>query len=145
MIRGSCLCGDVQFELTRVTGPFELCHCSRCRCLSGSAFLAQVGVRREDFRWISGRDSVGSFEAPLLHEPPAYRSCFCRRCGSPTPDPEGHAAWVEVPAGLLHDDPGVRPDKHIFTHLKAPWFTITDDLPQLDEEALVRWRQTSSL
>jgi hypothetical protein len=31
MIRGSCLCGGVTFEIERAVGPFELCHCSRCR------------------------------------------------------------------------------------------------------------------
>ena len=35
MIRGSCLCGGVKFEITRATGPFELCHCSRCRKANG--------------------------------------------------------------------------------------------------------------
>jgi len=136
MIRGSCLCGAVQFELTRAVGPFELCHCSRCRRVSGSAFMAAVGVRREDFRWLRGRDAIRSFDAPLLRAAPAYRSCFCQHCGSPTPDPNGTSPWFEIPAGLLADDPGVRPDKHIFTHVKAPWYTITDGLPQLDEAAL---------
>jgi hypothetical protein len=32
--------------------------------------------------------------------------------------------------GTLDDDPGVRPSIHIFTGSKAPWFDITDDLPQ---------------
>lgn len=27
MIRGSCLCAGVKFEIVRVVGPFELCHC----------------------------------------------------------------------------------------------------------------------
>ena len=39
MIRGSCLCGSVKFEIERAAGPFELCHCARCRKVSGSAYL----------------------------------------------------------------------------------------------------------
>ena len=31
------------------------------------------------------------------------------------------------------DDPGMYPGRHIFTGSKAPWFEITDDLPQNDE------------
>ena len=42
-ITGSCLCGGVRFEVDRVVGPFELCHCNRCRKVSGSAFTAMVG------------------------------------------------------------------------------------------------------
>ena len=32
--------------------------------------------------------------------------------------------------GTLDDDPGVRPVDHIFVGSKAPWYEITDDLPQ---------------
>lgn len=143
MIRGSCLCGTVQFEIDRAVGPFELCHCRRCRKVSGSAFLATVGVRREDFRWVSGRDQIKSYDAPLLHAPPAYRVCFCSACGSCVPDPTADADWFEIVAGLLDDDPQLRPDKHIFTELKAPWFSISDDLPQLDKEALYQLRRAT--
>jgi hypothetical protein len=32
--------------------------------------------------------------------------------------------------GSLDDDPGARPDRHIFAASKAPWYAIADDLPQ---------------
>ena len=48
MIQGGCLCGGVRFEIDRAVGPFELCHCRRCRKASGSAFMAGIGVRRAD-------------------------------------------------------------------------------------------------
>jgi hypothetical protein len=32
-------------------------------------------------------------------------------------------------------DPIIRPTKHIFVGSKAPWFTITDELPQFEEHA----------
>ena len=37
---------------------------------------------------------------------------------------------MDIPAGCLDDDPGVRPDRHIFATHKAPWHVIADDLPQ---------------
>jgi len=142
MIRGSCLCGGVRFEIIRAAGPFELCHCGRCRKASGSAFVAGLGVRREDFEFLQGRELIRTFESPVRETPPGYRSCFCSRCGSPVPDTSGDSAWFEIPAGLLDDDPGLRPDKHIFVDVKAHWFSIADDLPQLDKAALLRLRQT---
>lgn len=144
MIRGSCLCGGVQFELSRATGLFELCHCSRCRKANGSAFVAALSVRREDFRLVQGRDLIQTYEAPLREAPPAYRTCFCRRCGLPVPDPFTASVWLDAPAGLLDDDPHLRPDKHIFVEVKSPWFIITDDLPQLDGAAVRRLRQTQA-
>jgi hypothetical protein len=136
MIAGSCLCGGVRFEIAEAVGPFELCHCRRCRKTSGSAFAAMLGVRTKDFHLLDGRDLIARYEAPLLHAPPPYRASFCRRCGSPAPDPDPGADWFEIPAGLLDDDPGARPDRHIFVERKAPWEEITDALPQLDETAL---------
>jgi hypothetical protein len=141
MIRGSCLCGGVTFEISRAVGPFELCHCRRCRKSSGSAFMADLRVRRDEFRLISGRELIRAYEAPLLESPPAYRVCFCSVCGSCVPDPEADSEWLEIAAGLLDDDPHLRPDKHIFTELKASWFEITDRLPQLDKRALLKHRQ----
>jgi hypothetical protein len=105
--------------------------------------MAAIGVRRDDFRWLQGREHIATFDAPILHEPPAYRSCFCKRCGSPVPDPNDNAPWLELPAGLLDGDPGLRPDKHIMSHLRAAWFEIHDELPQLDEAALKSSRQSA--
>ena len=136
MITGSCLCGGVRFEIAEAVGPFELCHCNRCRKVSGSAFAAMIGVRTRDFHFVHGQDLIATYEAPLLEAPPPYRASFCRRCGSPVPNPEPAAERFEIPVGLLESDPGRRPDKHIFVELKAPWHEITDPLPQFDKTQL---------
>jgi uncharacterized protein (TIGR01244 family) len=36
--------------------------------------------------------------------------------------------------GTLDDDPGVRPQWHLYAGSKAPWYEITDSLPQLAED-----------
>jgi len=133
MIHGSCLCGGIRFEFTQPAGPFELCHCTRCRKVTGSAFFSGLYVRVEDFRLVEGKELITNYEAPILREPPAYRASFCSRCGSPVPNPAASSGLVEIPAGLLDDDPTIKPDKHIFVELKSRWFEITDDLPQYPE------------
>jgi hypothetical protein len=69
------------------SGPFELCHCTRCRKAGGSAFSAMVGVRRDDFRLTAGRELIRAYEAPVREVAPGYRTHFCGRCGSPVPNP----------------------------------------------------------
>ena len=44
-----------------------------------------------------------------------------------------HGAFVHVAMGSLIDEPTIRPTEHIFVGSKAPWFEITDDLPQGQE------------
>src|SRR5215475_5257429 len=70
MIKGSCLCGGVRFEIARVLPLFELCHCRRCRKATGSAFSAAVAVRPEDFRLVQGLELISRYEAPILDAPP---------------------------------------------------------------------------
>ena len=38
-----------------------------------------------------------------------------------------------IALATLNDDPGLRPAAHTFVAYKAPWFEITDDLPQYPE------------
>jgi hypothetical protein len=139
-MQGACLCGGVRFEIDRAVGPFELCHCPRCRRVSGSAFVAGLGVRADDFRWLAGRELIAHYEAPILERPPAYRVAFCSRCGSPVPDPQAGASWFEVPAGLLDEAPGLAPDRHIFVECKSDWFEIGDDRPQWTKADVVAHR-----
>ena len=141
MIRGSCLCGGILFEIAQAAGPLELCHCTRCRKVTGSAFLPGLRVQRSDFKFSQGTELISTYEAPIREAPPAYRACFCRRCVSPVPDPNTAAPSLEVAAGLLEDDPGLRPERHIFVEGTAPWFTIEDGLPQLDKAAVIRLRK----
>ena len=141
MIHGSCLCGGVRFEVSKISGPFELCHCSRCRKSTGSAFAASLHVARESFTLLQGNELIRAYEAPTRDAPPVFRRCFCARCGSSVPDALSATTMIELPAGSLDDDPGIAPDKHIYVELKAPWFAISDSLPQLDKVALARHRR----
>jgi hypothetical protein len=140
MIRGTCLCGAVRFEIDRAAGPFELCHCTRCRKSSGSAYLAGLGVRVADFRFVQGPEHIAHFALPVRRQPPPYARPFCRICGSPTPVANPRGEWTEIPAGLLDDDPEIRPDRHIFTEHRAPWTPSGDGLPELEERALLALR-----
>lgn len=132
-LRGSCLCGGVKFE---IIGPLQQplnCHCSRCRKQHGAAFRSRVRVRIEDFKWLQGEELVKYYESS-----PGFRRGFCGNCGSPIinrPGPGYKFAASEfgVPLGILDGDPGVRPEQHVFVRSKAPWFEITDDLPQHPE------------
>ncbi|MEX2206485.1 MAG: GFA family protein [Myxococcota bacterium] len=125
MIRGSCLCGAVSFELRGRVSPIQTCHCSRCRKASGSAFGAALMCAARNFVWLSGQDHIATYRLPT-----GFASAFCKTCGSPTPTPTLEGKTKSFPAGCLDDDPGTRLYWHTFVGSKAPWFEITDDLPQ---------------
>lgn len=140
-MKGSCLCGGVVFEVAEVAGPFELCHCSRCRKASGTAHLAFLGVRREGYRVVRGRDLIRRYAAPLVAVPPPYTVFFCTRCGSTLPDPDPDGDWLEVPAGLLDEDPGHPPDRHIYVDCKAGWDEPSTVLPEFTAQEIQAHRR----
>jgi len=59
----------------------------------------------------------------------------CGACGSLLFSVVRDGAYVHVALGSLADAPSIRPSCHIFVGSKAPWFEITDDLPQFEEHA----------
>ncbi len=127
-IRGSCLCGAVEFEVSGRLINFGFDHCSRCRKSTGSAFGAWLICEAAGFRWIRGESQKKIYEAPVRHTPPGYTRTFCSTCGGPLPTVRGDQAGI--PAGTLDDDPVLRPQGHIFVDFKAPWFEISDSLPR---------------
>ena len=127
-VAGSCLCGAVSFEVQGRIHLMSYRHCSMCRKFSGSAFLTFARARTEQFRWLSGEECIRSYES----SPGCLRS-FCITCGSAVPVARSALPNVLIPAGVLDDDPMVKPSMHIFTASKAPWYTIVDTLPQWQE------------
>ncbi|TPI09700.1 GFA family protein [Mesorhizobium sp. B4-1-3] len=103
------------------------CHCSNCRRTTGSAFKPFAGIERGKFRLTAGEDRL------LIFGDESGYDAHCGRCGSLVYSLVRDGAYVHVAMGTLMDDPGIRPSAHIFVGSKAPWFTITDDLPQYRE------------
>jgi len=133
MIRGSCLCGAVAFEIEGRVTPIQLCHARRCQKFTGSAFSPELAAREERFRFVRGEENLTHYEAPLLREPPALRRAFCRTCGSPMPSRQPETGSVLLLAGALDDDPDTRPFAHIFTSHAPAWDALADGLPKFPE------------
>ena len=129
MLEGGCLCGGVRFRIDGKLGPAGFCHCKQCQRASGSAFAANAPARTAYFHITAGADRVTEYES----SPGKFRA-FCRTCGSPVysrRDSEPELRRIRL--GTLDSDPGRRPLGHVWVSSKAPWFTITDELPQYPE------------
>ena len=125
-MRGSCLCGGIQYHITGPLIGAINCHCSTCRKAHGAAFRTRAMVRKADFRWLAGEELLTFYASS-----PGNNRGFCRVCGTQMlsvldHDPE----HLGLALGPLDEDPGVRPRANIFVASKAPWFDITDGLPQ---------------
>jgi hypothetical protein len=130
-IHGSCLCNAVAFEATSDPLICRHCHCSRCRKGRSAAHASNIAVPLDGFRFTRGEDRLGSYKVP---EAQFFTQVFCRTCGSPMPRADANRGFAVLAMGALDADPGVRPRNHIFVGSKAPWFEITDALPQFPEQ-----------
>ena len=127
MLAGRCFCGAVHYAVADSFGYAMNCHCSNCRRTTGSAFKPFAGIEREKFAVTHGADKL------MIYGDDKANDAHCRRCGSLLFSVVRDGAFVHVAMGTLLDDPSIRPSRHIFVGSKAPWFTITDDLPQHQE------------
>jgi len=123
------MCGAVRYTVADEFAYALNCHCSNCRRTTGSAFKPFAGIERHKLAIEEGQDQLlvfGNENAGDIH---------CRRCGSLLYSVVRDGRFVHVTLGTLVDNPSIRPSAHIFVGSKAPWFTITDGLPQYEGHA----------
>ena len=129
MLNGKCECGAVRYRVADEFLYASNCHCSRCRAATGSAFKPFAGIEREKLELVSGGDAL------LINGEETLNDTRCATCGSLLYSVVRDGEYVHVALGSLVDEPSMRPTKHIFVGSKAPWYEITDDLPQFEEHA----------
>ena len=127
MLTGKCECGAVRYRVADAFLYAGNCHCSNCRASTGSAFKPFAGIEREKLEVVEGADRL------LVWGDDDANHTRCGICGSLLYSVVRDGAYVHVAMGSLADDPTIRPTNHIFVGSKAPWFEITDDLPQSEE------------
>ena len=131
-LRGSCLCGEVTYEVRAPFLRFAHCHCARCCKATGSAHATNLYVPPGQFSWTSRTDSVVRFDLPSAK---SFATTFCGRCGSPLPHHTRSGREIVVPAGSLDDEPSLRPRGRIFWDSRRSWTCADDRLPRHSEYA----------
>ncbi len=130
-LAGRCLCGAVHYAVADEFVYAANCHCSNCRRATGSAFKPFAGIERDKLSITKGEDNR------LIFGDEDGNDTRCKMCGSYLYSVVREGTFVHVAMGTLIDVPTLRPTKHIFVGSKAPWFTITDNLPQYEEHAVI--------
>ena len=126
-LNGRCECRAVRYVVADEFRYAANCHCSNCRASTGSAFKPFAGIEREKLRVLEGEATL------LVWGTEDANHTRCGICGSLLYSVVRDGAYVHVAMGSLVDEPSIRPGEHIFVGSKAPWFEITDELPQAEE------------
>lgn len=123
-----CLCGAVKFQISGEFESFFLCHCSRCRKDTGSAYAANLFSSTAAITWLSGQDSIKSYRIPVSR----HEKSFCAECGSALPSVQPNDHLLVVPAGSLDGAISIRPTAHICFASRAVWDERMEDVPRID-------------
>lgn len=124
MIKGSCLCAKVTYQISGAVGDIIHCHCETCRKAHGAAFSSVASVDDQDFQ-VFGRDQLSVFESS-----PGKHRYFCKNCGTQVYAKREHTDHVILRLGSLDSEPNSREVGHIWLEDKASWYQLSADLPQ---------------
>jgi len=128
ILHGRCTCGEVTFTLENTFDYAYYCHCSRCRMRTGSAFAAIGGASIDKLQITTGNKHL-----LIEGECSDGYGARCSRCYAFLFAAVRSRQYVHVSLGVLAGTPSRLPDHHIYVASKAPWYEITDGLPQYDE------------
>jgi ADP-ribosyl-[dinitrogen reductase] hydrolase len=123
-MRGSCLCGQVRYEVSHLDSSIRHCSCRVCRKAHAAAFNTSAAVRQEHFRWLAGEGRLTAFESS-----PGKHRYFCSRCGTQVVARHAGSDRFILRAATLDDDPGQVPQGHIWMSHEVPWLGYGPDVP----------------
>ncbi len=127
MIKGSCLCGDVRYQISGNVGEIVHCHCETCRKAHGSAFSSVAPVEDDDFEIVSAVE-LSSFESSK-----GKLRFFCSTCGTQIYAKRDGSTHIILRLGSLDDNPLTSEKNHIWVSQKATWYSINNNLTEHQE------------
>nr|WP_320135276.1 GFA family protein [uncultured Amphritea sp.] len=115
-MKGSCLCGAIEYEVSTLDMPIIFCHCKTCRKAHAAPFAPSAGVLRDNFRWVCGESKLSSFESS-----PGKTRHFCSVCGTHLVAEKPSQPHVIVRVATLDEDPGIKPEAQIWVGHDVEW------------------------
>jgi hypothetical protein len=132
-IDGGCHCGLITYEAEIDPDSVEICHCTDCQTLSGSAFRTVVPARTESFRLLSGQPKCYVKTAESGNR---RIQAFCPDCGTPiySAADGGGAEFLAIRVGTIHQRNGLPPKTQYWWRSAQPWVTQLGALRQVEKE-----------
>ena len=132
-IDGKCHCGYLSYEAEVDPASVEICHCSDCQTLSGSAFRVVVPAVPRSFRFLSGRPKtyVKTAESGNRRE-----QAFCPECGTPvySGPADGKPGIVGLRVGAFRQRDQLVPREQSWMRSAQRWTQRMGELPSQDTE-----------
>lgn len=129
MIKGSCLCGGVEYTYGKAINEVAVCHCNQCKRAQGTPFVTNAPVAESQFTFIKGSGLIKEYFSS-----PNKRRVFCSECGSPlfsqrTDMPE----VIRLRLGTITEGVIPEPSYEIYCESKSDWYDSKKERPKYKE------------
>lgn len=124
--QGGCSCGEVRYRVIANPLIVHACYCRQCQRVTGSAFVLNALIKKDELALLSGNVSRVRF-------PGTYHTAyFCKTCAtyvwSEYKSGRFDECWF-LRVGTLDEPDRTPPNVHIFVESKQPWVVLPDDVP----------------
>ena len=127
---GSCLCGEIKYEINGEPVRTANCHCDDCRKATGSSYATNFFFKEDDI--VIRQGTPKDFQ----HKSAAGNTMtkqFCGNCGSQLFGlGSGSPGVKHVKAGTLDDVGNLRPAINVFVGRKLPFTFLDPDTEQFE-------------
>ncbi len=131
MRRGSCQCGQVQFEFTGEPINQVFCYCTDCQKRTGSDQWFGIWVPSENFRF-TGESEPAVYTTQ--DDAGGNIHCYtCPNCGVSLSVEFSRAGFHTVAAACIDGNEEFKPKLAIFTSSAPKWAIVPTDIPVFDK------------
>ena len=116
---GSCLCGNVVYQVNGPLRPVVGCHCVQCRKTTGH-FMAATGANLANFTITSSAD------LKWYRSSDSAQRGFCGTCGSTLFWQADGKDYIAIAAGTIDGNTGLHTEGHIFCESAGDYYEISD-------------------
>tara|TARA_Y100001970_G_scaffold267452_1_gene357495 strand:- start:1134 stop:1586 length:453 start_codon:yes stop_codon:yes gene_type:complete len=121
-LSGSCVCGDVKYQIKDNPLFTQACHCKNCKKSTGSSFVIHTMIFEDD---LIVKGKVSSAKLPT-GSGKGYRAYFCVKCGVYLYCKYNVAnGRIAIRSATLEHP--LEPQAHIFIKDKDPWIEISNE------------------
>ena len=132
-IKGSCHCGQITFRAEVDPDQVEICHCTDCQILSGSAYRTIASAEEGTFELLSG---VLKKYAKTAEDGSIRVQTFCPECGTPiySSPPDGEPGYFGIRVGAIIQRNELAPKHQYWVRSAQSWTQNISGIPKTEKQ-----------
>ncbi|MBP0013513.1 MAG: GFA family protein [Roseofilum sp. SBFL] len=129
MVKGSCLCGQIEYEVELIPEKTFNCHCSFCRKAHGSAFATLTFGKGDTLKITKGENLLKEHKNDLG----GFRA-FCSNCGTRLMNyTQDKSIYLSIALSTVETYIDFRPSAHVNVESKATWHNPYEGIPSFQQ------------